>query len=93
MHIRWTDPAVHDFTYICDYIEKHGTEATARRVALSIHHQLSVLAQFPECGRTGRKPDTRELVFSDLPYVAVYRIHRDAVEILRILHGAQDSSK
>ena len=93
MHIRWTDPAVHDFTHICDYIEKHSTEATARRVALSIHHQLGVLAQFPECGRTGRKPDTRELVLSGLPYVAVYRIHRDAVEVLRILHGAQDWSK
>ncbi|MBZ5678527.1 MAG: type II toxin-antitoxin system RelE/ParE family toxin [Acidobacteriia bacterium] len=93
MHIRWTDPAVRDFTHICDYIQKHGSEATARRVALSIHDQLAMLSKFPECGRTGRKPDTRELVFGNLPYLAVYRINRDAVEILRILHGAQDWSK
>ena len=37
MRIRWTDPAVRDFTNICDYIEKHGSRAAARRVALSLH--------------------------------------------------------
>jgi toxin ParE1/3/4 len=90
MRIRWTEPAVRDFTQICDYIEKHGSKATARRVALSIYQRIGTLAEFPECGRTGRKPDTRELIFSGLPYLAVYRIHSQAVEILRILHGAQD---
>jgi toxin ParE1/3/4 len=90
MHLRWTDPAVRDLTRICDYIQEHGNDATARRVALSIHQQLNILTKFPECGRTGRKPETRELVFSALPYLAVYRVHRDSVEILRILHGARD---
>lgn len=90
MIIRWTDAAVRDFTQICDYIEEHRSAAAARPVALSIHHGIDLLAQFPEYGRTGRKPDTRELVFGGLPYLAVYRIHRDAVEIVRIFHGAQD---
>ena len=89
MQIRWTDPAVHDFTHLCDYIEEHGGANRARRVALSIHSQLDLLTNFPESGRTGRKPDTRELVFSGLPYLAIYRIHKDSVEIVRILHGAQ----
>lgn len=89
MRIRWTDFALRDFTQICDYIEKQRSGATARRVALSIHRRIEMLAKFPEQGRTGRKPDTRELVFSGLPYLAVYRIQEDAVEILRILHGAQ----
>jgi toxin ParE1/3/4 len=89
MRICWTAPAVHDFTQICDYIEAHGSGATARRVALAIHGSLNLLERFPEQGRTGRKPDTRELIFTGLPYLAIYRIHGDAVEILRILHGAQ----
>ena len=89
MLIRWTDAAVQDFTHLCDYIEKHGSAAAARRVALSIHEGIDLLAKFPEHGRTGRKPDTRELVFSGLPYVAIYRLHEDAVEVVRILHGAQ----
>jgi toxin ParE1/3/4 len=89
MRIRWTDPAVHDFTQICDYIQAHGSQVTASRVALAIHESLSLLGKFPEQGRTGRKPDTRELIFTGLPYLAIYRIHGDAIEILRILHGAQ----
>ncbi|PYV57934.1 MAG: type II toxin-antitoxin system RelE/ParE family toxin [Acidobacteria bacterium] len=87
MRIRWTDPAVRDLTRICDYISKHGSAATARRVALSIYGQISILAKFPECGRTGRQPETRELVFTGLPYLAVYRLRGDYAEIL---HGAQN---
>jgi toxin ParE1/3/4 len=90
MRIRWTDAALRDFTHICDYILKHKSEATSRKVALAIHRQLDLLAKFPESGRTGRKPDTRELIFSGLPHLAVYRIHFETVEVLRILHGAQD---
>jgi toxin ParE1/3/4 len=82
MTIRWTDSALRDFTHICDYIETHNSPATARRVALSLHGRIEMLAKFPEQGRTGRKPDTRELVFSGLPYLAVYRVHNDAVEIV-----------
>jgi toxin ParE1/3/4 len=47
------------------------------------------LTQFPYRGRPGRKVNTRELVFSGLPYLAVYRIREEIIEIVRILHGAQ----
>lgn len=90
MHIRWTDSAVRDFTNICDYIENDRSGAIARRVALSIHRQIDLLSNFPAYGRIGRKLDTRELVFSGLPYLAVYRIRENSIEIVRILHGAQD---
>ena len=89
MYIRWTDSAVQDFTQICDYIDAHSSGAAARRVALAIHEGIDLLAKFPEYGRTGRKPDTRELVFENLPYLAVYRIHKNVIEILRIFHGSQ----
>jgi toxin ParE1/3/4 len=89
MQVRWTDPAVSDLTHICDYIEEHGSSATARRVALSIYESLNELVEFPRRGRQGRKSGTRELVFEGLPYLAIYRIRADVVEILRVLHGAQ----
>ncbi|HXM22275.1 MAG TPA: type II toxin-antitoxin system RelE/ParE family toxin [Terriglobales bacterium] len=89
MRIRWTEPATRDLIQIADYLEKHGSSAIARRIALSIYERIGALAQFPEQGRTGRKSDTRELVLSGLPYLAVYRLNGDAIEILRILHGAQ----
>ena len=90
MRIRWTEPAAHDLTQICDYIERQNSTAVARRVALSIFDQIGMLGKFPGMGRPGRKPGTRELVISRLPYLAIYRVHAESVEILRILHGAQD---
>jgi len=89
MPVRWTDPAVSDLTHICDYIEEHGGRATARRIAFSIYERVNTLVEFPSAGRRGRKSDTRELVFTGLPYLAVYRNRAGTVEILRILHGAQ----
>ena len=89
MRIRWTEPADRDLAQIADYLEKHGSDAIARRIAFSIYERVAALAQFPEQGRTGRKSGTRELVLSGLPYLAVYRLEGNAIEILRILHGAQ----
>jgi toxin ParE1/3/4 len=89
MRIRWTPPAVHDLTRICDYIDEHSSAATSRRVALLIYRSVASLQKFPERGRPGRKTDTRELIVPGLPYVVVYRVHERVVEIVRILHGAQ----
>ncbi|MSV36314.1 MAG: hypothetical protein EXQ47_12065 [Bryobacterales bacterium] len=43
----------------------------------------------PQRGRAGRKPDTRELTVSGLPFVIIYRAEREVSRIIRILHGAQ----
>jgi len=90
MRLRWSEPAVNDFTGICDYLKQHARPDLSRRIALAIHERIALLIKHPEFGRTGRVPETRELVFAGLPYVAIYRIKPDTIEILRILHGAQD---
>jgi toxin ParE1/3/4 len=92
MRVRWTNDAARDLTQISDYIAEHGSVAAARRVALSIYQRIGTLPRFPERGRLG-KHGTREIVFSNLPYLAVYRVRKDVVEILRILHGAQQWPK
>lgn len=89
MRIRWTEPALRDFTGICDYTEEQDGPEAAHRVAIRIYEAVTALTQFPRRGRPGRKPGTRELVFSGLPFLAVYRVREDAVEVNRILHGAQ----
>jgi hypothetical protein len=43
MRIRWTDPAVQDFTNICDYIEQHASSETARRLAITIYTAIGTL--------------------------------------------------
>jgi len=89
MRVRWTEPAVVDLTSICDYIAERGRPVTARRVARKIVETVGTLSKFPERGRPGRKVGTRELIFEGLPYLAVYRVRDEALEVIRILHGAQ----
>ena len=90
MRIRWTEPASRDLTQISDYIEEHDGPARARSVALTIYEGIDLLSRFPFRGRPGRKPKTRELVFPGLPFLAVYRIREESVEVVRVLHGAQN---
>lgn len=56
-----------------------------------IERQTDRLADYPEIGRVGRKPGTRECVLNRTPFVLVYRVRPEAgrVEILRLLHGRQ----
>ncbi len=89
MRVRWTEPAGRDLTVICDYTEEHDGTTAARKVALRIYERLSSPRQFPHAGRTGQKKDTRELVIPGVPFLAVYRVREDLLEIIRILHGAQ----
>jgi plasmid stabilization system protein ParE len=78
-----------DLQIICDFVADRDGEEAARRIALKICDGLASLADFPRKGRPGRTAGTRELVFKDLPWLAVYRICEDRIEINRILHGAQ----
>jgi len=48
-----------------------------------------MLIDHPKMGRTGRKKDTRELVISRTPFIMVYRIKGQRIELLRLLHGSQ----
>lgn len=47
------------------------------------------LTQFPESGRLGRLPRTRELVVQGTPYIVVYTLRGDLIFLLRVIHGAQ----
>jgi toxin ParE1/3/4 len=88
MEVRWSTEAAEDFTRIILYIREHNASA-AERVAHTIYDGIGALDKFPLCGRPGRVPDTRELVFAPLPFVAVYRVRESIVEVARVLHGAQ----
>lgn len=88
MTVRWSPEAAADFVAIVEYIRKQNLSA-AERVAHKIYESAASLASFPQQGRLGRITGTRELVLSPLPYVAVYRVKDEAVEVVRVLHGAQ----
>ena len=62
--------------------------SSARQVAKTLYDGAMSLEAMPHRGRGGRIAGTRELVFA--PYVIVYRVEAESVEILRIYHNAQD---
>jgi len=89
MRLRWTPAAAVDLQHISDYLKDHHPryrQPTMRK----LYEAVRALKQWPQRGRLGREEGTRELLFSPLPYVAVYRVTEQSVEIMRIYHAAQD---
>jgi len=89
MRLRWTTPAAQDLDNIVRRIQQDNPDAAAK-VAKTLYDGCGSLENFPRLGRKGRIEGTRELVFAGLPYIVVYRIQDQSLEILRIYHGAQD---
>lgn len=92
MRIIWTETAIANLVGIRQYIEQ-DQPAAARRVAQRILASVERLAKHPHLGRPGREPETRELIVAGTPYIVPYRIHRDRLAILAVLHAAQDRTQ
>ena len=54
-----------------------------------LYEAIRSLREWPYRGRVGREDGTRELLFPPLPYIAVYRVEEQSIEVLRIYHAAQ----
>ena len=88
MEIRWSPESAADFAGIVEYIHKENPSASDR-VAQTIYDSATSLESFPNRGRPGRIDGTRELVLAPLPFILIYRVKRETVEIVRVLHGLQ----
>ncbi len=88
MRVVWTAPAARDLEVIGDYIARQNPNA-ARRTVRRVRAQVRTLAAHPYLGRRGRVADTRELVITSTPFIAVYRVVDDRLEILAVFHGAR----
>jgi len=88
MKIEWSPEAAADFAGIVAYIHEQNPSA-ANRVAHNMYDSAASLKSFPNRGRPGRIDGTRELVLSPLPFIVVYRVKANVVEIARVLHGSQ----
>jgi toxin ParE1/3/4 len=89
MEIRWSPQAFDDLERIFKRIRKDNPEA-ARQVTGAIYRECTELQSFPNHGRPSRVRGRREFVISRLPYIVVYQVKTEAVEISRIYPAAQD---
>ena len=88
MQVQWTVSAGLDREAAIDYIAQDNLSAALNQLD-EIEGQTDRLADYPKLGRPGRVKGTRELVVNRTPFIVVYRIKGKIVQILRVLHGAQ----
>lgn len=88
MNIVWSELALDDLESLRVFIAKDSPKA-ARRMPLTVIAAIETLPDAPHIGRPGRIPGTRELVVPNTPFIVPYRVHANAVQILRIFHGAR----
>jgi len=87
--IEWTVPALQHVREAREYIEIDSPGAAARQID-RIEAAVNLLRAFPMMGRAGRRSGTRELPVPGTPYLLVYRVKRESVQMLAVLHGARD---
>ncbi|RRI06333.1 type II toxin-antitoxin system RelE/ParE family toxin [Mesorhizobium tamadayense] len=83
---RWTLRASRRLDQIGAFIGKDNPRAAARVIARIAANNL---AEQPAMGRVGRIKGTRELVLTDIPYIIPYRVVSGEIEILTVIHAAQ----
>ncbi len=88
MKLVWLRAAISDRDAQLDYIAEYNPRAAIEQ-GDRIADQVGQLVQYPEMGRAGREQGTRELVISLTPFIVVYRIKGERIELLRLLHGSQ----
>jgi toxin ParE1/3/4 len=86
--LEWLPAAQRDFDDIVYYIAADQPIAAIEQ-GDEIEAQVSLLVDKPRLGRPGRVKGTRELVIVRTPFIVAYRIKGKAIQILRVLHGAQ----
>jgi toxin ParE1/3/4 len=89
MRCRISRPAQNDIDDIWDYIAQDNP-AAAKRFAVSLGGKFFMLAKHPRAGRGCNEIAAGLLHFPIGNYVIFYRIGKNYVEIVRILHGARD---
>jgi len=89
MKIVWLREASAALDREYNYIFRQNP-AAAKRVFDRIVASTRRLDDFPESGRSGEIEGTRELVIPGLPYIVIYRITKNHVEILRVFHTSRN---
>ena len=87
MRLLWSPQALEDRKQIYAFVFEHDADAAEALDAL-VEAQAHKLTRYPEMGRPGRVPGTRELVLHR-HYILVYIQREDGVAILTLLHTSR----
>ncbi len=91
MKVHWTDTACGHLDAIYAYISQDSPEY-AKRVVDKLTRRSQQIADFTLSGRIVPEYEfeqIREIV--EYPYRIIYHIKSDQIDVLAVLHGAQDT--
>lgn len=91
MKLRWTRRALVDFEQAHDHIAQDNPEV-ARQIAQRLLDATETLIEYPRIGRVGEDEDSREWRVDKTPYLLVYAINGDVIELWRVWHPSRDPS-
>lgn len=83
---RWSDMALRDLEEAHAFLNERNPPA-ARQFVERILAAVETVERFTLLGVRGRTLDTREYV---VPHTRVYRVGRESVQILRVLHSSRN---
>lgn len=89
MKVIWTDEATDQLEGIYNFLARNS-ELYARQLVDKLVARADALGDFPLMGRNQERydhPNIRELIV--VPYIMVYFVAQDQVEILTVLHSNQ----
>jgi toxin ParE1/3/4 len=88
MQVKWLRQALRNLDREAEYIAQDSPKAAGDFVE-HIRTSVLILANYPNAGRAGRVPGTRELVIDGYPYLVPYRVKHKTVELLRVFHTSK----
>ena len=88
MRVVWSPRAIRHLIALREHIAR-DSEPNAALVAQRILQSAELLQKQPEVGRPGRVIGTRELVVPNTRYIIPYRVRRERLELIAVLHGRQ----
>lgn len=88
MAVLWSKKAKNDLFKVEMYSQQFGKDVVLELMAF-LFKSIESLELWPNLGKAGRLPGTRELVLSKYPFLVVYRYQEETIEILRVFHVSQ----
>jgi addiction module RelE/StbE family toxin len=88
MQVKWLRRALRNLEQARNYVFQDNPTA-AQELILKIQNAANQLQNYPFMGKNGRVEGTKELIISNSPYILIYRVKEESVEVLRILHTSK----
>lgn len=89
MNVRYTTGALRDMHHAREYTLSFFGEQQAAVLIAELKRTAEQIVRFPLSGEEGRKDGTREVCVRHLPFILVYRVRGECIEVLACIHHAQ----